>query len=115
MQPTAMLTKNADFWSPPGRLDALTIDRFLPLSRMKQLAASAHSTYLKAVPYPPIVLDDFSTIFRARHEGEFKLTRTQRLRSTARDLATPDHRAAAAEAFTSVQRVGLIKNADLLS
>ena len=40
-------------------LQALTIDRFLPLSRMKELAASAYTTYVKAVPFPHIVLDDF--------------------------------------------------------
>jgi Rps23 Pro-64 3,4-dihydroxylase Tpa1-like proline 4-hydroxylase len=40
-------------------LQALTIDRFLPLSRMKELAASAYTMYVKAVPFPHIVLDDF--------------------------------------------------------
>jgi len=32
---------------------------------------------------------DHSTIFRARHEGEFQLTSAQRLRSIARDLLPP--------------------------
>ena len=59
MQPTAMLTQDADFWTPARALNTLTIDRFLPLSRMKELAASAHSTYITAVPFPHVVLDDF--------------------------------------------------------
>jgi hypothetical protein len=59
MQPTAMHTQDGDFWTPARALDALTIDRFLPLSRMKELATSAHSTYSRAVPFPHIVLDDF--------------------------------------------------------
>ena len=40
-------------------LQSLTIDRFLPLARMKELAGSAHATYINAAPYPHIVLDDF--------------------------------------------------------
>lgn len=59
MQPTVMHTQDGDFWTPARALDALTIDRFLPLSRMKELATSAHSTYSRAVPFPHIVLDDF--------------------------------------------------------
>lgn len=59
MQPTAMHTQDGDFWTPARALDALTIDRFLPLSRMKELATSAHATYSSAVPFPHIVLDDF--------------------------------------------------------
>jgi hypothetical protein len=59
MQPTAMHTQDGDFWTRARALDALTIDRFLPLSRMKELATSAHSTYSRAVPFPHIVLDDF--------------------------------------------------------
>ena len=54
-----MLTNDADFWTPARPLSTLTIDRFLPLQRMKELAASAHSTYLKAAPFPHIILDDF--------------------------------------------------------
>ena len=54
-----MLTQDADFWTPARALNTLTIDRFLPLSRMKELAASAHSTYITAVPFPHVVLDDF--------------------------------------------------------
>jgi hypothetical protein len=37
----------------------LTLERFLPLARMKELAASAHSSYIKAAPFPHIVFDDF--------------------------------------------------------
>ncbi len=37
----------------------LTIDRFLPLARMKELAASGHSSYVEAAPFPHIVFDDF--------------------------------------------------------
>jgi len=54
-----MPTQNADFWTAAHACDALTIDRFLPLSRMKELAASAHQTYITATPFPHIVLDDF--------------------------------------------------------
>jgi hypothetical protein len=35
------------------------------------------------------VSGDHSTIFRARHEGEFELTTGQRLRRIARDLLPP--------------------------
>ncbi len=59
MRPSAMLTKDADFWTPSRVLNDLTIDRFLPLQRMKELAESAHLTYIKAAPFPHIVLDDF--------------------------------------------------------
>jgi hypothetical protein len=59
MQPTTMLTKDAAFWTPARALNALTIDRFLPLARMKELAASGAATYSKAQPFPHIVLDDF--------------------------------------------------------
>jgi Rps23 Pro-64 3,4-dihydroxylase Tpa1-like proline 4-hydroxylase len=54
-----MLTQDADFWTRARALNSLTIDRFLPLSRMKDLAASAYQTYITAAPYPHIVLDDF--------------------------------------------------------
>ena len=54
-----MLSHNPDAWAPAQALQTLTLDRFLPLNRMKDLAASAHSTYINAVPYPHIVLDDF--------------------------------------------------------
>jgi Rps23 Pro-64 3,4-dihydroxylase Tpa1-like proline 4-hydroxylase len=37
----------------------LTLERFLPLARMKELAASAYPSYLKAAPFPHIVFDDF--------------------------------------------------------
>jgi hypothetical protein len=37
----------------------LTLERFLPLARMGELAASAYRIYLGAVPFPHIVLDDF--------------------------------------------------------
>jgi 2OG-Fe(II) oxygenase superfamily len=40
-------------------LQTLTLDKFLPLARMKQVAASAHSSYSSAVPFPHVVLDDF--------------------------------------------------------
>jgi hypothetical protein len=40
-------------------LQTLTLDRFLPLARMKQAAAAAHSSYGTAVPFPHVVLDDF--------------------------------------------------------
>jgi hypothetical protein len=35
------------------------------------------------------VSGEHSTIFRARHQGEFKLTPAQRLRKIARDLLPP--------------------------
>jgi Rps23 Pro-64 3,4-dihydroxylase Tpa1-like proline 4-hydroxylase len=54
-----MLSNNPDSWASAQPLQTLTLDRFLPLTRMKELAASAHSTYINAVPYPHIVLDDF--------------------------------------------------------
>jgi Rps23 Pro-64 3,4-dihydroxylase Tpa1-like proline 4-hydroxylase len=54
-----MLSNNPDSWASAPPLQTLTLDRFLPLTRMKELAASAHSTYINAVPYPHIVLDDF--------------------------------------------------------
>jgi hypothetical protein len=37
----------------------LTLDSFLPLSRMNELAKSAHSDYVNAKPYPHIVFDNF--------------------------------------------------------
>jgi Rps23 Pro-64 3,4-dihydroxylase Tpa1-like proline 4-hydroxylase len=37
----------------------LTIDAFLPTSRMAEISASAHSSYINAKPFPHIVLDDF--------------------------------------------------------
>jgi 2OG-Fe(II) oxygenase superfamily len=40
-------------------VQTLTLDRFLPLARMKQLAASAHTSYIGAVPFPHIIFDDF--------------------------------------------------------
>jgi hypothetical protein len=59
MQPTVMLTQETDFWTSTRALDALTIDRFLPLSRMQELAASAHASYTRAAPFPHVVLDNF--------------------------------------------------------
>jgi Rps23 Pro-64 3,4-dihydroxylase Tpa1-like proline 4-hydroxylase len=44
---------------PMLAVQTLTLDRFLPLARMKELAVSGHSSYIKAVPFPHIVLDDF--------------------------------------------------------
>jgi Rps23 Pro-64 3,4-dihydroxylase Tpa1-like proline 4-hydroxylase len=40
-------------------IETLTIDRFLPLTRMREVAAAAHSTYVNAAPFPHVVLDDF--------------------------------------------------------
>jgi hypothetical protein len=40
-------------------LQSLTLDRFLPLARMKELAPSANSSYVRAAPFPHVVLDDF--------------------------------------------------------
>ncbi len=37
----------------------MTLDSFLPLSRMRELAASAHSSYINARPFPHVVFDDF--------------------------------------------------------
>jgi hypothetical protein len=37
----------------------LTVDYFLPLGRMQELAASAHPTYLAAKPFPHVVFDNF--------------------------------------------------------
>jgi 2OG-Fe(II) oxygenase superfamily len=37
----------------------LTLETFLPLSRMEALAASARATYLEAKPFPHVVFDDF--------------------------------------------------------
>jgi len=59
MQPAAMLTKDADFWESSSGLKNLTIDRFLPLERMKEIAGPAHLQYSNAVPFPHVVLDDF--------------------------------------------------------
>jgi Rps23 Pro-64 3,4-dihydroxylase Tpa1-like proline 4-hydroxylase len=40
-------------------LEKLTLDHFLPLTRMKDLAASAHPIYGNAAPFPHIVFDNF--------------------------------------------------------
>jgi hypothetical protein len=40
-------------------LSELTIESFLPLSRMNALTESAHSSYLNARPFPHVVFDDF--------------------------------------------------------
>jgi 2OG-Fe(II) oxygenase superfamily len=37
----------------------LTLESFLPLSRMNELAKSAHSSYVNAKPFPHIVIDNF--------------------------------------------------------
>jgi hypothetical protein len=37
----------------------LTLDYFLPLSRMKEVAAAAHASYVNAKPFPHVVFDDF--------------------------------------------------------
>jgi hypothetical protein len=37
----------------------LTMESFLPLSRMRELAASGNSSYINAKPYPHIVFDNF--------------------------------------------------------
>lgn len=37
----------------------LTLDAFLPLERMRTLAAEAHASYVAAKPFPHIVFDDF--------------------------------------------------------
>jgi hypothetical protein len=37
----------------------MTLDSFLPLSRMKELGAAAHSSYINARPCPHMVFDDF--------------------------------------------------------
>jgi 2OG-Fe(II) oxygenase superfamily len=37
----------------------LTLDAFLPLGRMHEVAAAAHERYVSATPYPHVVLDDF--------------------------------------------------------
>jgi 2OG-Fe(II) oxygenase superfamily len=58
MQLTAMVT-HADFWTPARSLGDLTIDRFLPLARMKELSASGYSTYISAAPFPHLVVDNF--------------------------------------------------------
>jgi Rps23 Pro-64 3,4-dihydroxylase Tpa1-like proline 4-hydroxylase len=40
-------------------LHEATLDAFLPLARMQELAGSAHAGYLSAHPFPHLVLDDF--------------------------------------------------------
>jgi hypothetical protein len=37
----------------------LTLDSFLPLTRMNEIATSAHATYLNAKPFPHVVFDNF--------------------------------------------------------
>ncbi len=59
MQATSMLTNDADFWTRMPALGSLTIDKFLPVQRMQELARTAHSTYIGARPFPHIVLDNF--------------------------------------------------------
>jgi Rps23 Pro-64 3,4-dihydroxylase Tpa1-like proline 4-hydroxylase len=38
---------------------SLTMETFLPLSRMNATAESAHTTYINAKPFPHVVFDDF--------------------------------------------------------
>ena len=40
-------------------LKDLTLESFLPLSQMDQVATSAHSTYLAAKSFPHVVFDNF--------------------------------------------------------
>jgi Rps23 Pro-64 3,4-dihydroxylase Tpa1-like proline 4-hydroxylase len=42
---------------PP--MSDLTLDYFLPLSRMKEVATAAHTSYINAKPFPHVVFDDF--------------------------------------------------------
>ena len=52
-------------------LNGLTLDSFLPLSRMRELAASAHLEYQTARPFPHIVFDNFfdpAILNRVLHE-----------------------------------------------
>ena len=37
----------------------LTLDSFLPLERMREIAEAAHERYVSAKPYPHVVFDDF--------------------------------------------------------
>jgi Rps23 Pro-64 3,4-dihydroxylase Tpa1-like proline 4-hydroxylase len=53
------LTNNADSWASVQDLRTLTLDRFLPLTRMKELSASAQPVYKNAAPFPHIVWDNF--------------------------------------------------------
>jgi hypothetical protein len=45
--------------NPMLSVQNMTLDSFLPLSRMKELGTSAHSSYIKARPFPHVVFDDF--------------------------------------------------------
>jgi hypothetical protein len=40
-------------------LNLLTLDRFLPLGRMRDIASSANLEYRRAKPFPHVVFDDF--------------------------------------------------------
>jgi Rps23 Pro-64 3,4-dihydroxylase Tpa1-like proline 4-hydroxylase len=40
-------------------INDLTLESFLPLARMKEIADSAHSTYVNAKPFPHVVFDNF--------------------------------------------------------
>src|ERR1700732_3384228 len=40
-------------------INDLTIDSFLPLSRMREVSETAYSTHINAKPFPHIVFDDF--------------------------------------------------------
>lgn len=44
---------------PAMSLANLTIEAFLPLRRMKEVAEDAHRRYLNAKPFPHVVFDDF--------------------------------------------------------
>jgi len=40
-------------------LQNITLETFLPLSRMRELAGTAHAAYIEAKPFPHAVFDDF--------------------------------------------------------
>jgi hypothetical protein len=41
------------------QVQSLSIDAFLPIARMRALERSAHEAYVRARPFPHVVLDDF--------------------------------------------------------
>ncbi len=42
-----------------SRMGDLMLESFLPLARMKEALPSAHDSYMRAQPFPHVVLDDF--------------------------------------------------------
>src|ERR1700684_1786081 len=42
-----------------GRMSDLSLDYFLPLSKMKEVAPAAHASYMSAKPFPHVVFDNF--------------------------------------------------------